>query len=94
MNKKQKKINRKHKFKMWIAYYESRYMAERQKVAGYEQVAQVQSAYISILLNKLGATEDNAIAITAPEVAEALKKYEARAKQTEEGYSLYCEVVE
>lgn len=67
---------------------------EREKVAGYEQIAKVHSAYISILLNKLGATKDNMITITASEVTEALKKYEARAMPTEEGYSLYCEVIE
>ena len=66
----------------------------REKVAGYEQIAKVHSAYISILLNKLGATKDNMITITASEVTEALKKYEARAMSTEEGYSLYCEVIE
>ena len=67
---------------------------ERQKVAGYEQIAKIHSAYISILLNKLGATKDNMITITASEVKEALKKYEARAIPSEDGYSLYCEVVE
>lgn len=67
---------------------------ERQKVAGYEQLAKVHSAYISILLNKLGATKDNMITITSAEVTEALKQYEARAMPAEEGFSLYCEVIE
>lgn len=67
---------------------------EREKVVGYEQIAKVHSAYISILLKKLGATKDNMIAITAAEVTEALAKYEARAMQTEDGYSLYYEVAE
>lgn len=67
---------------------------ERQKVAGYEQLAKVHSAYISILLNKLGATKDNMITITSAEVTEALTKYEARAMPAENGYSLYCEVIE
>ena len=66
---------------------------EREKVAGYEQIAKVHSAYISILLKKMGATKDNVITITASEVKEALEKYEARAMQTEDGYSLYCEVI-
>ena len=66
---------------------------EREKVAGYEQIAKVHSAYISILLNELGATKDNMITITASEVTEALKKYEARAIQVDGGYGLYCEVV-
>ena len=66
---------------------------EREKMAGYEQIAKVHSAYISILLNKLGATKDNIITITAEEVRGALRKYEARAMLTEEGYSLYYEVI-
>jgi hypothetical protein len=65
--------------------------AERAKVAGYEQLAKVHSAYISILLKKLGATEDNMIVIAASEVTEALKKYEARAIATDGGFSLYLE---
>ena len=66
---------------------------ERQKVAGYEQIAQVHSAYISILLNRLRATKDNMITITAAEVTEALKKYEARAMPAKDGFSLYCEEI-
>lgn len=68
---------------------------ERQKVAGYEQLAKVHSAYISILLKKLGATKDNMITITAAEVTEALQKYEARALPNNDGsFGLYCEVTE
>ena len=66
-------------------------MTEREKIAGYEQLAKVHSAYISILLKRLGATEDNMIAITASEVTEALEKYEARAVATEDGFGLYLE---
>ena len=66
---------------------------EREKVAGYEQLAKVHSAYISILLKKLGATEEKMITITASEVTEALKMYEARAIKVDNGYGLYCEVV-
>ena len=64
---------------------------ERAKVAGYEQIAKVHSAYISILLIELGATKDNMITITASEVKEALEKYETRAIQVDGGYSLYFE---
>lgn len=64
---------------------------EREKVAGYEQIAKVHSAYISILLKKLGATKDNMLTITASEVKEAIEKYEARAMPAEDGFSLYCE---
>lgn len=67
---------------------------ERERVAGYNQIAKVHSAYISILLKRLEATEDKPITITASEVTEALNKYEARAMPTEEGFNLYCEVIE
>lgn len=69
-------------------------MTEREKVAGYEQVAKVHSAYISILLKKLGAIKDNTVTITDSEIKEALNKYEARAVKTEDGWGLYCEVKE
>lgn len=77
----------------WIDYWRKKYVAECQKVLGYEELAQVHSAYITILLNKLGATEDNMITVTPDEVTEALEKFEARAKPTENGYGLYCEVI-
>ena len=83
--KLQKEKNRNHRLLKMIA-------EERAKVAGHEQLAKVHSAYISILLQKLGGTKDNMITITAGEVKEALKKYEARAMPAEDGYSLYCEV--
>ena len=83
--KLQKEKNKNHRLLKMIAI-------EREKVAGHEQLAKVHSAYISILLQKLGATKDNMITITAGEVKEALEKYEARAMPAEDGYSLYCEV--
>ena len=68
---------------------------ERSKVAGYVEIAKVHSAYIAILLKKLGATTaDNAITFTASDVSEALLKMESRAMQTEGGFSLFCEEVE
>ena len=66
--------------------------AEREKVAGYEQLAKVHSAYISILLRKLDATEDNPINIKASDVTEALTMYESRAIATNDGFGLYYEV--
>lgn len=68
--------------------------AERERVEAYEQIAQVHSAYISILLKKLGATEENMITITSSEVKEALKNNEARAVKADDGWGLYCEVKE
>ena len=65
--KLQKEKNKNHRLLKMIA-------EEREKVAGYEQLAKVHSAYISILLNKLEATNsDNAITINAEEVKRSLK---------------------
>ncbi len=65
---------------------------EREKVAGYEQATKIHNAYIYILLKRLGATKDNAVAIEPQEIAEALKKDEVKAFISEQGaYSLYCE---
>ena len=76
----------------WIDHLEGQLSAEREKVAGYEQLAQVNSAYISILLKRLGATEDNKVDVPATEITEALEKYEARAIATENGFALYYSV--
>lgn len=67
--------------------------AEREKVAGYEQITKLYSAYISILLERLGATEDNAVNIGKTEAVEAMNRLEARAISTEDGYRLYCEII-
>lgn len=67
---------------------------ERQKVAGYEQLAKVHSAYIAILLKRLGATRENPLTITAEETKEAILNYEARALIENGDYNLWCEVVE
>lgn len=68
---------------------------EREKVKGYEEIAKVHSAYIAILLQKLGATKDNTVTITAEDIKEALDKYEARAmhETTDNSWKLYCEVI-
>ena len=97
MNKKtrEKRKLEKQRIKAWHKYYEACIAEEKDKRVGYEELARVHSSYISILLNKLGATKDNMITITASEVTEALTRYEARAVPNGDGsYSLYCEVVE
>ena len=67
---------------------------EREKVAGYTQLAKVHSAYIAVLLKKLGANRSNPICIKAEDVAEALKNLETRAVSGEDGaWSLYWELV-
>ena len=77
------------KSQKWIDYLEALLAEEKEKVAGYEQLAKVHSAYIAILLKKLGATEDNKVNISAPEVKETIEKCEVRAELTDDGYSLY-----
>ncbi len=69
---------------------------EREKIKGYEEIARLHSAYISILLQKLGATKDSPITITKEDVAEAMQKYEARAlyEPTDNCWKIYCEVIE
>ena len=68
--------------------------AEREKVTGYEQLAKVHSAYIAILLKKLGAAKEHAVTIRAEDVADALKHYETRAFLADDGaWELYYEVV-
>lgn len=86
---KKDKRSRKQK---WIDLLDDQLYAEKEKVAGYEQIAKVHSAYIAILLRKLEATEDNPINIKASEVTEALTMYESRAVATKEGFGLYYEV--
>lgn len=66
----------------------------REKERGYQEVAKANSAYISVLLKRLGATEDNVVDIKASEVTEALQKYEARAMATDGGFALYLKEVE
>ena len=68
-------------------------IAEREKAKGYEELARVHSAYISILLKKLKATEKNMVDIMAKDVTEALTKYESRAVATKNGFGLYYEEI-
>lgn len=63
---------------------------EREKVAGYEQLARVHTAYIGVLIGRLGATKDNPITITKDDVAEAMK-YEVRGYPEGDAFNLYIE---
>ena len=63
---------------------------EREKVAGYEQIAKLHAAYIAHLLAKLGATKENPVTITRDDVAEAMK-LEVRGAPAGEGFKLYIE---
>ena len=66
---------------------------EKQNSKGHEQVAQIQNAYVSILLKKLGATsEDTAIVIKNEEITNALDHCETRGSIPDIGvWKLYCE---
>lgn len=67
-------------------------IAEREKVKGYEEIAKLHSAYITILLRRLNATEDKPVTISADDVKNAVSRYEARAfKNDLEGWSFYVE---
>ena len=63
---------------------------EREKVAGYEQIAKLHAAYIAHLLSKLGATKENPVTITKNDVAAAMK-LEVRGAPCEDGFKLYIE---
>lgn len=68
------------------------YEDARQVIAGHEEVARIQTACIAILLNKLKATKENPVTITAEEVKEALKTDNVKAGIEEAGvWKLYCE---
>lgn len=95
VRKHKKKLDRLSRDKKWEFVYEEKYEAERAKMSGYAELARMHGAYIAILLQKLGATKDNTVTITAEEVKEALNKYEARAmyETTDKSWKLYCEVI-
>ena len=91
MSKKAREQKR--RTRAWYRYYEELIAKEREKVKGYKELATVHSAYISILLEKLGATKDSMITIKPSEVTEAIQKYETRVMPAEDGYGLYYEVI-
>lgn len=78
----------------WIENLSKQLEEEKAKATGYMELAKVNGAYISILLNKLGATKDNTINITLEDVKETMAKYETKAVKVDGGYGLYCEVIE
>lgn len=64
---------------------------EKKSVAGYEELKKIQSAYVAILLKKLGATEDNPVMITSDEIKEALAQDNVRAIIEDVGvWKFYC----
>lgn len=75
----------------WIAHLKEMLAKEREKIAGYEQMAKIYTAYIYLLLKKLEAVEDNKVTFKEDEIQEAIRKGETRAIRSEEGWSLYYE---
>ena len=64
----------------------------KEREIGYEQIAKMYNAYISVLLNRLGATEGNEVVITGEDIANALSSCLARASYNsdKDEYSLWC----
>ena len=65
----------------------------RKDIAGHEELAKIHTAYVGVLLNKLGATKESPVTITNEEVREALAKCDVRATVADScAWNLYCEV--
>ena len=62
----------------------------RKTVEGHKQLANVFTAYIALLLEKVGATEENPILITEEDVKYALEHYETRAILQNGEKKLFC----
>lgn len=68
------------------------YELEREKSVGHEQLAKIQNAYITILLQKLGATEESPVTISGEEVKEILDKDIVRVGMADKGvWKFYLE---
>lgn len=77
----------------WDDYQAEQFEKEKEKVAGYEQVVKLYGAYVAILLEKLGATQDKPVNISKADATDGMSRIEARAMPSEDGWCLYCEVV-
>ena len=77
----------------WDDYRAEQFEKEKEKVAGYEQIVKLYGAYVAILLEKLGATQDKPVNISKADATDAMGRIEARAMLSEDGWGLYCEVV-
>lgn len=64
---------------------------ERENIAGYKQVSEIQNAFIAVLLNKLEATSDKKVAITQAEVNQAMTKYKVKTTVAVHGWEFYCD---
>lgn len=77
----------------WDDYRAEQFEKEKEKVAGYEQIVKLYGAYVAILLEKLGATQDKPVNISKADATDGMSRIEARAMPSEDGWCLYCEVV-
>ena len=77
----------------WDDYQAEQFEKEKEKVAGYEQIVKLYGAYVAILLEKLGATQDKPVNISKADATDTMSRIEARAMPSEDGWCLYCEVV-
>ena len=64
---------------------------ERERVAGYEQIAKLHAAYIAVLLKRLGVTKDNPVEITDADVQEAMRHEVRGYPAGEKAWKLYIE---
>lgn len=79
----------------WDDHQAEQFEAEKEKVKGYEQLAKIHNAYISILLNKLGAVSvESAVTITDDEIKRAMAVFETKGNIEKMGeWKLYCEEI-
>lgn len=64
----------------------------KETIAGYEDVSNIQNAYIAVLLKRLGATEENPVSITNDEVREMMCSKPVTANIVEQGkWQFYIE---
>lgn len=75
----------------WIDELQDQLDKEKAKIAGYEEMAKVYSAYIYLLLKKLEATKDSVVTFKKDEIQEAIQNCGIRALPVEDGWSLYYE---
>lgn len=81
------------KTKIKLKQMKQRYETEREKVNAYGQIVKMYSAYIGLLLQKLGATKDAPVKLLHDDITKAMDEFETRALSTEAGFEMYVEVV-
>lgn len=67
----------------------ARYETEREKVKAYEQIIQIHSAYLAVLLKELGATGEKPFEYTHEAVTSAMENIVVMSAPTEKGFKLF-----